>query len=32
VKTENISANLLEKAQKAAQFCPNKAITVTVTS
>jgi sterol 14-demethylase len=32
VKTENISASLLEKAQKAGQFCPNKAITVTVKS
>jgi sterol 14-demethylase len=32
VKTENISASLLKKAQKAEQFCPNKAIKVTVAS
>jgi sterol 14-demethylase len=32
VKAENISPALLEKAQKAEQYCPNKAIKVTVNS
>lgn len=32
VKTQNISASLLEKAQHAEQYCPNKAIKVTVKS
>lgn len=32
VKAENISPALLDKAQKAEQFCPNKAIKVTVNS
>lgn len=32
VKTGNISAALLEKAQKAEQYCPNKAIKVTINS
>lgn len=32
VKTQNITAALLEKAQKAEQYCPNNAIKVTVKS
>ena len=32
VKTQNISASLLEKARKAEQYCPNKAIQVIVKS